>query len=53
MIIFYSGFDNGRHEYGVGFISKESLIKLVKKLPISEEGVALLGSVWQTSSMMT
>ncbi|XP_050545447.1 craniofacial development protein 2-like [Daktulosphaira vitifoliae] len=26
MTVFYSGNDNGRHEYGVGFIVKESLI---------------------------
>jgi len=31
MTIFYSGNGNGRHEYGVGFIVKESLVKLVKK----------------------
>lgn len=31
MTVFYSGNDNGRHEYRVGFIVKESLLKLVKK----------------------
>ncbi|XP_025192859.1 stress response protein NST1-like [Melanaphis sacchari] len=31
MTIFYSGSGNGRHEHGVGFIVKESLVKPVKK----------------------
>lgn len=42
MTVFYSGNDNGRHEYGMGFIVKESLLKLVKKFETVDDRLCYL-----------
>lgn len=51
MTIFYSRSDNGRHEYGVGFILKEPLVKLVKKFEAIDDRLCYLIIKGKTSNI--
>ncbi|KAL4101300.1 hypothetical protein QTP88_021320 [Uroleucon formosanum] len=51
MTIFYSGSGNGRHEHGVGFIVKESLVKLVKKFEAVDDRLCYIIIEGKTSNI--
>ncbi|KAL4082424.1 hypothetical protein QTP88_029891 [Uroleucon formosanum] len=51
MTIFYSGSGNGRHEHGVDFIVKESLVKLVKKFEAVDDRLCYIIIEGKTSNI--
>jgi len=50
-LIFYSRSDNGRHDYGVGFIVKESLLKQVKKFKAVDDRLCFIIIEGKTSNI--